>query len=107
MQHSHCTVSSYRLISKVISATFHTAEWHNLTADAGVSYFFGDAETAVSQPPLLGLSQQPKNCVGWPEGDPGCSVTCISLHLAMLACGSSLARSAARDLEETKAANNI
>jgi hypothetical protein len=41
-------VSSDRLISKVISVMFHTAEWRNLTADAGVSYFFRNTETAVS-----------------------------------------------------------
>jgi hypothetical protein len=27
---------------------FHTVEWHNLTADAGVLYFFHEAETVVS-----------------------------------------------------------
>jgi hypothetical protein len=65
------------------------------------------AETAVGQSPLLSLSQQPKNCIGGPEADPSCSVTCISLRLAMLACGSSLAASTAWYLEEKKAANNI
>jgi hypothetical protein len=49
-------VSSYRLISKVISAMFHGAERLNLTANVGVSYFFHDAETTVSESPLLGLS---------------------------------------------------
>jgi hypothetical protein len=48
MQHSDGPVSSYRLISKIISATFHTTEWRNLTAHVGVSYFFHDVETAVS-----------------------------------------------------------
>jgi hypothetical protein len=47
-QHSNGAVSSHRLISKVISPTFHTVEWWNLTADTGVSYFFRDTETAVS-----------------------------------------------------------
>jgi hypothetical protein len=46
-QRSNGVVSSYRLISKVISATFHTAEWCDLTTDAVVLYFFHDAETAV------------------------------------------------------------
>jgi hypothetical protein len=41
------------------------------------------------------------------ETDPSYSVTCISLRLATLACGSSLAASTAWDLEEMKAANNI
>jgi hypothetical protein len=106
-QCSSDAVSSYRLILKVISATFHAAEWRNLAADVGVSYFFRDAEAAVRQFPPLGLSQQPKNCIRWPETDPSYSVTCISLRLAMLACGSSLAASTARDLEEMKATNNI
>jgi hypothetical protein len=48
MQLSNGAVSSYRLTSEVISATFHTAELRNLTADVGVSYFSGNAETAVS-----------------------------------------------------------
>jgi hypothetical protein len=34
-------------------------------------------------------------------------MTCISLRLAMLACGTSLAASIAQGLEETKEANNI
>jgi hypothetical protein len=49
MQHSYGAVSSWRLISKVISPTFHTVEWCNLTADRGVSYFFCDAQTVVSR----------------------------------------------------------
>jgi hypothetical protein len=49
-QHSNGAVSSWRLISKVIFPMFHTVEWHNLTADAGVSYFFRDAQTVVSPP---------------------------------------------------------
>jgi hypothetical protein len=48
MQHSNGVVSSQRLISKVISPMFHTVEWCNLTADAGVSYFFRDAQTVVT-----------------------------------------------------------
>jgi hypothetical protein len=48
MQHSNGAVSSQRLISKVISPTFHTGEWRNLTADTGVLYFFRDAQTVVS-----------------------------------------------------------
>jgi hypothetical protein len=72
-----------------------------------VSYFFGDAETAVSQSSLLGLSRKLKNYIGRPEIDPSCSVICISLRLATLACSNPLAASAARDLEEMKAANNI
>jgi hypothetical protein len=48
MQPSNGVFSSYRLISKVISATFHIAEWRNLTADTAVSYSFHGAETAVS-----------------------------------------------------------
>jgi hypothetical protein len=79
MQDSNGVVSSYRLISKVISPTFHTVEWHNLMAD-GVSYFFRDAQGVVI--PLLGLSRQPKTCIGQPEADPSSSVTCISLRLA-------------------------
>jgi hypothetical protein len=47
-QHSSGAFSSYRLISKVISAMFHAAEWRNLTVDVGVSYFFHDAETTLS-----------------------------------------------------------
>jgi hypothetical protein len=66
-------------------------------AIVGLSYFFHDAETAVSHSPLLGLlSQQPKNCIGLPEADPSCFVTCMSLRLAT-----------AWDLVKTKAANNI
>jgi hypothetical protein len=66
-------------------------------AIAEVSYFFHDAETAASHSPLCGLlSRQPKNCIGWPEADPSCFVTCMSLHLAT-----------AWDVVETKAANNI
>jgi hypothetical protein len=68
---------------KVTYAMFHTAEWCNLTAVAEVSYFFHDAETAVGHSPLLGfLSQQPKNCIGWPEADPSCFMACMSLRLA-------------------------
>jgi hypothetical protein len=106
-QCSNGAVSSYVLISKVTSATHHAAEWHNLTANSGVLYFFRNAETAVSQSPLLSISRQPKNCIGQPEAEPSCSVTCICLRLARLACGSSLATSTAWDLEETKATNNI
>jgi hypothetical protein len=76
-------------------------------ADTGVSYLFHDIETTFSQSPLLGLSQQPKNCIGRLETDPSYFMTCIRLRVATLACGSSLAASTARDLEETKAANNI
>jgi hypothetical protein len=76
-------------------------------ADTVVSYFFRNAESAASHSPLLSLSRQPKNCVGQPEADHSCSVTCISLRLATLACGNSLASSTAQDLEETNAANNI
>jgi hypothetical protein len=47
-QRSSGVVSSYMLISRVISTTFSATEWHNLMADMGVSYFFCDAETAVS-----------------------------------------------------------
>jgi hypothetical protein len=36
-------------MSKVISGTFHIAEWRNLTAYAEASYFFRDAETAASR----------------------------------------------------------
>jgi hypothetical protein len=91
-------VSSYGLISKVISTKFHTAEWRNPMASAGVSSFFQDAETAVSHSPPLGLCHgNQKNCIGWLEADPSCYVTCVSLHLAMLACGSPLAASTAQD----------
>jgi hypothetical protein len=48
-----------------------------------------------------------KNCIGQPEADGSCSMTCISLRLAMLVCGSSLAASTTWDLVEMKAANNI
>jgi hypothetical protein len=68
---------------KVTSAAFHTAEWRNLTAIAGVLYFFHDAQTEVCHSPLLGLlSRQPKNCIGWLDADPSCFVTCMSLRLA-------------------------
>jgi hypothetical protein len=63
LQRSNGAVSSYRLISKVISAKFHRAEWLNLTADAGVLYFFHDAETAVSHSPLLGLCHDNRKIV--------------------------------------------
>jgi hypothetical protein len=65
MQHSSGMVSSYRLISKVISAVFHTVEWRNLTADAGVSYFFCNAQTVVS--PHYSVSHDNRKIVldGW------------------------------------------
>jgi hypothetical protein len=59
MQRSNGVVSSYRLISVAISATFHTAERHNLTADTGVSHFFREAETTVSQSVSQAVSQSP------------------------------------------------
>jgi hypothetical protein len=63
---------------------------------------FNDAETAVSHSALLGLlSQQPKHWIRWPEADPSCFVTCMSLRLA------TFATSTAWDVVETKAANKI
>jgi hypothetical protein len=108
MQHSNGAVSSHRLISKVISATFHTAAGRNLTADmvCRISSAMQRLQS-VSQSPLLGPSRQPKNCIRQLETDPSCSVICISLCLVMLACVSSPAASTAWDLEEMKAANNI
>jgi hypothetical protein len=38
--------------------------------------------TDCSQSPLLSPSWQPKNCIGRPDADPSCPVTCISLRLA-------------------------
>jgi hypothetical protein len=75
-QHSNGTISSYRLISKVISAKFHTTEWHTFTADVEVLYFLHSAESAISHSPLLGLchdnrkivsgGQKPILAVPWP-----------------------------------------
>jgi hypothetical protein len=63
IQRSNGTFRSYRLISKVISAKFHTAELHNLTAEAEVSYFVHDAKTAVSHSAPLGLCNDNQNIV--------------------------------------------
>jgi hypothetical protein len=54
-------------------------------------------QTAASHsPPRRLLSQQLKNCIGWPEADPSHFMACMSLRLAT-----------AWDVVETKAANNI
>jgi hypothetical protein len=59
------------------------------THGVAVFYFIHDAQTAVSQPPLLGLSHDAQNTVsGGLEAYPTCSMTYMSLHLSMLACGS-------------------
>jgi hypothetical protein len=97
-QRSNSAVSSYGLISKVFSTKFHTVECATSRPTRRVSYFFCDAETVVSHSPLLSLCHDNlKICIGQLEVDPSCSVTCMSLRLAMLACGSSLATSTAQD----------
>jgi hypothetical protein len=64
---------------------------------AGVLYFSRNAETAISQSTLTGLCHSSimttKGGTGDPEAYPSCSVTCMSLHLTMPACISSLATS--------------
>lgn len=53
IQCSNSAVSSCRLISKVISASF--TQQNGATSSAGVLYFSRDAETTISPSPLLSL----------------------------------------------------
>ena len=58
---------------------------------AGVLYFSRDAETTISPSQLPGLSlfhHNDRKIVLGAEAYPSCSVTCMSLNLATLACGS-------------------
>jgi hypothetical protein len=43
----------------------HMVEWHNLTADVGVSYFFRDAQTVVSPQYLVSHYNRKIVSGGW------------------------------------------
>jgi hypothetical protein len=61
IQHSNGAVSSYRLISKIISSVSRSRMMQ--PHGVGVLYFSHDAETAVSRSPLLGLRHNEQKIV--------------------------------------------
>jgi hypothetical protein len=87
IQHSNGTVSSYRLTSKIISASF-TQQNDTISWCGGSSC---DEKTAISQSVsshYVVSVMTTKRLYRGPEGHHSCSVTYMSLHLATLACGS-------------------
>jgi hypothetical protein len=91
VQPSNGAASSYRLISKVTSASFtqqnDTASW------CGECCISPTMQRLQSVSPHYSVSvplpsQWPKDCIGVLAAYPSCSMACISLHLATLACGS-------------------
>jgi hypothetical protein len=87
IQRSNGMVSSYRLISNVISTSFtqqnDAASWYG-----GVVFLPWCRDCSRSVPTTRSLSRQRKDCIRGLEAYPSCSVTYMSLHLAVPACGS-------------------
>jgi hypothetical protein len=102
IQHSNGAVSSYRLISKVISESF--TQQNNATSWCrGVVFLLRCRDCNQSVPTTWSLSLFHHNnqkivLGGGQEAYPGRCMTCMSLHLATLACGSWLATSTGRAL---------
>jgi hypothetical protein len=76
IQYSNGKVSTYRLISKLISASF--MQQNDATAWCGsVVFVLQCRDCSQSVHTVWSLSRQPKDCIRGPEAYPSCSMTCI------------------------------
>jgi hypothetical protein len=95
-----------RLISKVIPASF--TQQKDATSWRGDFVFLPWCRDCIqSVPTTRSLIRRLKDCIEGPEAYPSCSITCMSLLLAMLACGSRLAASTGQDLGRNSGSQNI
>jgi hypothetical protein len=86
IQLSNGAVSSYWLISKIISATSWCGGVVLLPRCRDCSQSISQS-VSQSVPTIQSRLRRPKDCIGGPEAYHRCYVSYMGLHLATLACG--------------------